>query len=95
VLHNFTGSDGASPYAGVILDANGNLYGTASAGGGSGDGVVFELSPGGTLTALHTFEGSDGSLPYGSLLRDAQGNLYGTANSGGTDGDGVVWKITP
>ncbi len=45
-LHDFTGgSDGAYPYGGVVLDANGNLYSTTSAGGSSGNGVVFEITP--------------------------------------------------
>ncbi|MGA2370950.1 MAG: choice-of-anchor tandem repeat GloVer-containing protein [Candidatus Korobacteraceae bacterium] len=51
-LHDFTGgSDGAYPFSTVILDANGNLYGTASAGGialscsGPGCGVVWEITP--------------------------------------------------
>jgi uncharacterized repeat protein (TIGR03803 family) len=49
-LHEFTGgSDGANPYSNVVIDANGNMYGTASAGGGAGHGggygVVWEITP--------------------------------------------------
>src|SRR5207245_451954 len=56
VLHAFTGgSDGAYPYAGVTLGTDGNLYGTASQGGAANGGVVFQLTPDGTLTALHAF----------------------------------------
>jgi len=44
-LHDFTGSDGAYPLGGVILDRNGNLYGTTSSGGTDGAGVVFEITP--------------------------------------------------
>jgi uncharacterized repeat protein (TIGR03803 family) len=97
VLHNFTGgsSDGSNPYAGVILDSQGNLYGTTSEGGAAGDGTVYELSEAGTFSLLHVFSGSDGDLPYGGLLRDAKGDLYGTADSGGSNGDGTVWKLTP
>jgi uncharacterized repeat protein (TIGR03803 family) len=95
VLHTFTGStDGANPYAGLVRDAAGNLYGTAANGGnlsvcfGSGCGVVFELSPnssgGWTETVLHTFSGGrDGAGPWTGLIFDAAGNLYGTAISGG------------
>jgi uncharacterized repeat protein (TIGR03803 family) len=72
VLYNFTGSDGAGPYGGVIVDRNGNLYGTTSAGGtGScrvGCGTVFELIPQGggkwTEAVLHNFNSNgDGYGP--------------------------------
>jgi len=45
VLHTFTGTDGAYPYAGLVADTAGNLYGTTSAGGTLGYGVVFKLAP--------------------------------------------------
>jgi uncharacterized repeat protein (TIGR03803 family) len=45
VLHTFTGSDGFYPFAGLIRDAAGNLYGATSNDDGSTGGVVFELSP--------------------------------------------------
>src|SRR5205807_10152350 len=50
VLYAFQGgSDGATPYAGVVFDAAGNLYGTTGSGGtgcsGIGCGTVFELTP--------------------------------------------------
>ncbi len=95
VLHTFTGStDGANPFAELVRDAAGNLYGTAANGGnlsvcfGSGCGVVFELSPnssgGWTETVLHTFSsGPDGAGPWTGLIFDAAGNLYGTAFAGG------------
>ena len=45
-LHDFTGgSDGAYPYSNLVFDASGNIYGTASAGGASNAGVVFEITP--------------------------------------------------
>jgi uncharacterized repeat protein (TIGR03803 family) len=97
ILHNFAGgaSDGEAPYAGVILDAKGNLYGTTTAGGASNGGVVYEVNTKGVLTVLHSFTGSDGQSPSGVLIMDAQGNLYGTAVSGGSNGSGTVWKLTP
>jgi uncharacterized repeat protein (TIGR03803 family) len=94
VLHTFTaGSDGANPTGRLIRDSQGNLYGTAFAGG-SGYGTVFKLTRAGELTALHTFNGSDGSQPTGGLLF-RNGTLYGTASAGGTYGAGVVFEIQP
>jgi uncharacterized repeat protein (TIGR03803 family) len=57
VLYSFaSGVDGGNPYAGVILDKAGNLYGTTYNGGGSFyAGVVYKLSPSGQETVLHTF----------------------------------------
>jgi uncharacterized repeat protein (TIGR03803 family) len=62
VLHNFSGTpDGATPLSGVIVDSAGNLYGTTSAGGASGNGTVYEISPSGVETVLYSFtNGSDG-----------------------------------
>ncbi len=97
VLHNFAdgSSDGAHPYAGVILDAKGNLLGDTGEGGASNYGMVYELNTKGMLTVLHSFVGSDGEYPYGGLIQDAEGNLYGTAEAGGGSGYGTVWKLTP
>src|SRR5260370_12163855 len=73
----FGGSDGGTPYAGLIADATGNLYGTTFGGGAYGHGTVFELAPSGILTVLYSFTGdSDGAYPYASLIADATGNLY-------------------
>ena len=99
VVYPFTGgADGASPYDGLAFDAAGNLYGTTYAGGTSGNGTVFKLSPGSngwTETVLHAFSGGyDGKHPYGDLILDAAGNLYGTAFQGGA-GFGVVFELLP
>jgi uncharacterized repeat protein (TIGR03803 family) len=96
VLHNFDDSDnndGAFPYAGVIIDAKGNLYGDTQVGG-IDYGTVYELSPDGAITILHDFVGgsADGANPYGGLIRDAPGNLYGTTQNGGNN-YGTVWKL--
>ena len=106
VLHSFTGgTDGASPLAGVVLDAQGNLYGTTYYGGtgkcndevGVGCGTIFKVDKFGKETVLYNFTGgSDGAGPRDAgLLRDAAGTLYGTATIGGASGDGVVFKLTP
>lgn len=104
VLWKFTGgANGSKPYAGVIMDSTGNLYGTTLKGGKNGDGIVFELSPpatpGGswTETVLYKFDGGAGGLaPYGGLLFDKLGNLYGTASAGGSISNaGVVYELSP
>jgi uncharacterized repeat protein (TIGR03803 family) len=111
VLHQFTGgSDGGKPFAPVILDVAGNLYGTTEFGGmgscaGSGCGVVFELvkTSGFAETVLHRFTGgSDGGLPVAPVVFDASGNLFGTAMCGGISvcaigavSNGVVFEFAP
>jgi uncharacterized repeat protein (TIGR03803 family) len=100
VLYNFGQvGDGSVPYAGVIGDAAGNLYGTTSAGGSAGDGTVFELTPKGlgyTETILHSFQGqSDGLVPYSGLTADSAGNIYGAATDGGTAGGGTIFMLSP
>lgn len=99
-IHHFgdgyTSTDGSIPYGSVILDSQGNLYGTTEYGGLYYCGVVYELSPVGETwqeKILYNFvcvEGApvttDGAHPMGSLLLDAQGDLYGTANEGGLGG---------
>lgn len=97
-LLNCSFAAGLAPQSGVILDQAGNLYGTA-VGGGTGFGLVFELSPSGsgwTETTLYTFhDGADGGNPSGGLIFDSAGNLYGTTFVGGADGRGTVFKLSP
>lgn len=102
VIYRFTGmSDGAGPWDGLLLDAEGNLYGVTLVGGDSGMGTVFKVAPDGTKTTLHSFAGgtADGADPNGDLIADADGNLYGTTLSGGIGdcdgGCGTVFKVTP
>ena len=99
-LYSFTGgSDGGYPYAGLIFDQAGNLYGTTSGGGAYGAGTVFELTPSGsgwTENTLYSFTGGgDGGYPYAGLLFDQAGVLYGATISGGQAGGGTVFKLRP
>jgi uncharacterized repeat protein (TIGR03803 family) len=105
VLHTFTGgAGGADPFAGLIRDSAGNLYGTTYQGGGGGTtcqtfdggcGIAFEFSHAGKFSVLHSFTGgADGGWLIAPLALDSKGNLYGTANIGGI-GDGTVFKIVP
>jgi uncharacterized repeat protein (TIGR03803 family) len=109
VLYNFDNYpghlDGSSPYAGLIMDALGNLYGTTYLGGsgtcGNECGTVFELTPqdDGTWTEgiIHNFNGgsSDGEEPYGGLVMDRYGNLFGTTSRGGLYNYGTVFELIP
>ena len=97
VLYSFTcGIDGAYPYAGLIADGAGNLYGTTSGGGASYAGTAFKLSPSGTETVLYSFTGgTDGGHPYAGLIADGGGNLYGTTGGGGALNAGTVFKLSP
>lgn len=95
VLYTFHYQHGAFPYAGVIRDGKGNLYGTANGGGGASNaGVVFKLHTNGVLTVLHSFtRRADGAFPYAALIHDAADNLYGTTYGGGANGSGVAFKL--
>src|SRR5271156_6257968 len=95
VLHSFDGQpDGASPLAGLVLDAAGNMYGTTSLGGTANFGTVFKLDSTGTETVLYSFAGGpDGADPVADLVLDAAGNLLGTTSMGGTSGAGTVFKL--
>jgi hypothetical protein len=103
VIHVFSGGyDGGGPYAGLILDEAGNLYGATPYGGGGGCdggcGVVFKLAPSShgkwKESVLHVFDGIRGAHPYGTLLFDSSGNLYGTTQFGGHFGAGAVFMLT-
>jgi uncharacterized repeat protein (TIGR03803 family) len=114
VLYSFCSlpncNDGASPYAGLIADEQGALYGTTLGGGtgvgNSGQGVVFKLTPPAkgqtawTETVLYIFcsllNCSDGATPMAGLIADNSGALYGTTRLGGTGSDdGTVFKLIP
>lgn len=103
VIFSFDGSSqGGYPDSDLVMDANGNLYGSAVEGGQANGGVVFELSPGPggwTETILHNFTGEqDGAEPYGGVTLDPAGNVYGTAVTGGSGGCeggcGVLYELT-
>jgi len=111
VLYSFCAqrncTDGYSPFAGLVFDQKGDLYGTTYEGGafsdcvGCGGGVVFKITPKGKEIVLHSFNGTDGEYPLAGVVFDQKGNLYGTTFDGGSNscypyrGCGVVFKLTP
>jgi len=109
VLHHFCSwrdcRDGNAPFAGVILDPSGNIYGTTEAGGDYKAGTVYELRPtssGWKEHVLHSFPAfpNDGQVPrVRALMLDASGRLYGTAQQGGANicydiGCGIIFRLT-
>jgi uncharacterized repeat protein (TIGR03803 family) len=98
VLYSFAGgTDGVNPFAGLVMDSAGNLYGTTNGGGANNSGTVFELvySPTGySERVLYTFAGgNDGAFPYAGLVMDSAGNLYGTTVIGGLNNSGTVFEL--
>jgi len=96
VLHSFgaDSSDGTNPSGSLIMDKEGNLYGTTSGGGANADctlnggcGTVYKLTPAGKENVLYSFGGYpvDGSSPEAGLALDDKGNLYGTTSNGGNE----------
>ncbi|MFL6689385.1 MAG: choice-of-anchor tandem repeat GloVer-containing protein [Alphaproteobacteria bacterium] len=97
ILHAFVadGHDGLVPFAGVVLDAKGNIYGTTGDGGAANSGTAFKIAPSGKETILYSFAAlPDGSRPEAGLLMDGMGNLFGTTAGGGIYGRGTVFEIT-
>ena len=90
--------DGAYPAGSLVQAGDGNLYGTASAGGTNGSGTLFKISLGGSFQLIHAFsalntsgENSEGSDPEAALIQGTDTNLYGTAYAGGSNGFGAVF----
>src|SRR5262245_48187998 len=84
VLVNFNGTNGRLPLGPLLIDGQGNLFGTTAAGGATDQGTVFQLRPGTTTPiTLASFNGANGLAPDSGLIIDSQGNLFGTAPMGG------------
>lgn len=107
ILHAFAGGeDGAQPYAPLIFDRAGNLYGSTncfddrhSCYSGLGCfghtcGTIFRIAPDGTETVLHVFKGgNDGGGPVGALIIGAHGRLFGTASEAGSKSGGTIFSV--
>lgn len=103
MLHSFCKQsgckDGRNPFAGLVFDHKGNLYGTTLYGGASNYGTVFKVTASGKETVLYSFckqsECADGADPRAVLVFDQEGNLYGATSVGGAHDNGTVFKLTP
>lgn len=101
VLYSFgaNATDGEEPYAGVIKDGAGNVYGTTYRGGANGYGTVFKIAVSGSESVLYSFgaTATDGQYPYAAPIIDTSGNLYGTTEQSGanSNGTGTVFKLNP
>lgn len=98
LLAEFSGTGGARPGAnpagGLLLNSDGNLYGTTEFGGANDFGTAWRLTTAGAFTSLRAFADGTGSQPTGALARAANGLLYGTTASGGAGGFGTVFSLT-
>ena len=93
-------TDGEYPKGGLVQATNGDFYGTTAAGGASGSGTVFKITPSGKLTRLYSFcsqsNCTDGGGPYAGLVQATNGDFYGTTDGFGANGNyGTIFKITP
>jgi uncharacterized repeat protein (TIGR03803 family) len=95
-LNNCT--DGAFPLVGLVLNKDGDFYGTTNVGGANNEGIVYKTTPTGTLSTVYNFcsmsSCRDGSNPVGGVIRGTDGNFYGTTYGGGNNGAGTVYKVT-
>lgn len=92
VLYEFHQKSGYWPGGALAIDTQGNVYGTAVAGGKSGGGTIFEIKSG-QERRLYSL-GQDAASPAGGLILDSQNNLYGTTTSGGLNDNGTVFELT-
>ncbi len=101
-LHRFSGADGQGPNGGLVVTADGTIYGATSLGGETNQnclnvtcGTLFKITSAGAFTTLYNFDGGiDGAQPN-PLIQATDGNLYGTTNLGGVIQAGTIFRITP
>lgn len=93
-LASFNGTNGSSPFGGLVRDGAGNLYGTTESDQVGGGGTIFKVSAGSNaITTLADLNDSSGRNPFAGLTRDLAGNLYGTTYNGGDQNLGSVIKF--
>ena len=86
--------DGSYLYGGLVQGTDGSFYGATGAGGATGDGTIFKITPQGVLITLHDFDYADGYEPFATLIQGNDGSFYGTTSAGGLYGSGTVFKVT-
>lgn len=94
-IASICGIYGNGPQSAPIQAPNGLFYGNSSEIPSGGQGTIYSMTSGGTLTLLHALSGNDGVNPIARLALGSDGNLYGGTRSGGTNNDGVLFRITP
>ncbi|MBE7213045.1 MAG: hypothetical protein INR65_18695, partial [Gluconacetobacter diazotrophicus] len=93
-LGTFTFDNGANPYGGLAMGADGNFYGTTTYANPGSDGTIFKITPDGTLTTVYQFSGSDGRTPKAALVLGRDGNFYGTTAYGGNADAGTTFVLS-
>lgn len=94
-LATFNGGMGENPYSAPVQGTNGNFYGATGYGGLFGDGTMYEMTSGGSLTTLYDSSESTAAQPFANFLLTANGNFYSTTFEGGPAGDGTIFEMTP
>ncbi len=95
ILYNFLGfpSDGASPDSGLLQANDGNIYGATLSGGRAGQGILFQITTGGSYKELFEFRNKSGEAPFGTPIQHTNGQIYGTVLQGGLGGFGAVYSL--
>jgi uncharacterized repeat protein (TIGR03803 family) len=95
-IHSFSGMPGPiDPNSSLIQASDGNFYGATARGGLYDAGVIYQLTPAGTMTPVHVFSRTDGLEPSVALIQASDGNFYGATARGGLYDAGVIYQLTP
>jgi uncharacterized repeat protein (TIGR03803 family) len=93
-LHSFTpGTDGGSPFSGLVQATDGNFYGLGYLGGATNHGTIFRITPAGSFAVRYNFDGTKGGSPMVTLLQHTNGILYGDTNIFGAHNSGVFYSL--
>lgn len=93
-LFSFWGTNGAYPYASLVMGRDGRYYGTTLSGGIYTNGTIFRITTNGEFTSLVSFDNTNGAAPMGHLLLGKDGKFYGMTKRGGDYGLGAVYQLS-